>query len=323
MKNFNTDLISVIVPVYNVEPYLPKCIESIMSQTYSNLEIILVDDGSPDNCPKICDEYAKKDSRIIVIHKNNGGLSEARNAGIDASSGDWIAFVDSDDYIAPNMVESLHEAADKQNADMAICSVDLFSDDTGGVKIHETRTVTADISSGYDILKTTKLGEFNYVISWNKIYRRSLWQKLRYPPGRIHEDAFVAHHLFGMCEKVVCIPASLCYYRQTSGSITNAPYSIKRLDDFDALADRAQYYLDNGLCEYIGSVLTYYYERLRVKYYLLEDNADTHVRLKECRKTARRYIRYFVTDRNILLTVRIVTLVFLYFPKLYRFIFRK
>ena len=323
MKNHFENTVSVIVAVYNAEQYLRKCVDSIISQTYCNLEIILVNDGSTDSYPQICDEYAKTDSRIIVIHKENGGCSEARNVGIDASNGNWIVFVDSDDFIAPNAIEMLYKSANEHNSDMAMCGVNLFIEDFDGIKVYETKTLDYGIYSGYDILKTTKLGELIYVVPWNKIYRRRLWQDLRYPVGRIHEDAFVAHHLFGMCNRVVCIPDALYYYRYNVDSITNRPYSIDRLDDFDALADRAQYYLDNGLREYMGSVLPYYYERLRTKYYRLEDNKSTHKRLSECRKSARRFVRYYFCDKNVLSTVRVATLIFLYCPKLYKFIWLK
>ena len=116
------DLISVVVPIYNVENYIKKCVDSILSQTYKNLEIILVDDGSPDNCPQICDEYAQKDNRIKVIHKENGGLSDARNAGIDISKGKFITFIDSDDYIEKDYVEVLYNSIKENASDMAIGS---------------------------------------------------------------------------------------------------------------------------------------------------------------------------------------------------------
>ena len=126
MKNL---LVSVIVPIYNVEKYLRKCVDSILNQTYKNLEIILVDDGSPDNCGNICDEYALSDSRIRIIHKKNGGLSDARNAGLDIARGNYILFVDSDDYIDETMVEKLYEALEKEKAEMSLCSFVYVNDD--------------------------------------------------------------------------------------------------------------------------------------------------------------------------------------------------
>lgn len=123
-------IISIIVPVYKVENYLQKCIDSILAQTFRDFELILVDDGSPDRCPELCDAAAEKDSRIRVIHQKNGGLSAARNAGLDAARGGWIAFVDSDDAIEPEMYEALHDSAVKENADVAVCNFQLL-DETG------------------------------------------------------------------------------------------------------------------------------------------------------------------------------------------------
>ena len=130
------DLISIIVPVYNVEKYIHECVDSIINQTYKNIEIILVDDGSPDNCGKICDEYAKKDNRIKVIHKPNGGLSDARNHGIDVANGEWLMFIDSDDWIEPNMAEKLLHSALNNKADLAISSVILFDEEKEYIPEH-------------------------------------------------------------------------------------------------------------------------------------------------------------------------------------------
>lgn len=313
--------ISVIVPVYKAEAYLSRCVDSILAQTFTDFELILVDDGSPDRSGTICDEYAARDARIRVIHKPNGGLSDARNTGIDASTGDWLMFVDSDDYIAPNMAEALHTAVTQHNADMATCNVKQF-----GNNPDTPETDWIKIKSGvYDGIELLKSGDFMppYVVAWNKIYAKRLWQSLRYPVGRIHEDEFVIHLLFSACKKVVCLTDALYYYRENPNGITKRPYSLSRLDYLDALADRLQYYIDNRLSEYMEPIWVVYFEQLRIKYFLLEDNADTHKRLSECRRTARRFFPDFFKRSKVRLTLKIATLIFLYCPSLYKAIWHR
>lgn len=315
------DLVSVIVPIYNVEQYLSQCIDSILNQTYTNLEIILVDDGSPDSCPQICDEYAAKDARVRVIHKPNGGLSDARNTGIDASTGDWLVFVDSDDYIAPDMIASLYDAVIKHNAQMALCEVVRFSDDPD-YRPAVWKKLTSEILTGADVLKRGSFGPV-YVVAWNKIYAKQLWNDIRYPLGRIHEDEFVAHHLYGSCNKVVCIPNALYYYRQNPNGIMGQKYNIARLDYFDALDDRFNYYQQNALSEYIASVQYYYICLLLNSYFLFEDNSAARPKLKQFRRKARRYKSAYLRSRKEPITSKIALLIFLYCLPLYKAIWHR
>ena len=226
----NNSLISIIVPVYKVEPYLRKCVESIINQTYTNLEIILVDDGSPDNCGTICDEYALKDSRIKVIHKENGGLSDARNAGLDIATGDYIGFVDSDDWIEPQMYGKLLDLLLNYGADMALGGV---ADDvvTGG----EVKTVKVsdygNTPRSEDKLSAMRCYFFGSWAAWDKLYRRELFDGIRFPMGEINEDEAIVLHLLDRCEKV-CYTNEICYHyikRANSGSITTSSFSAKKL----------------------------------------------------------------------------------------------
>lgn len=170
-------LVSIIVPVYKAEGFLNKCIESIVGQTYGNLEIILVDDGSPDNCPAICDEWAKKDNRIKVIHKENGGVSSARNAALDIASGDYIGFVDSDDWIEPDMYESLMMRIDETGKDIAVCS--YYSIEVSGER-NECRCITdKDAVCKDDYFRFIVLGgEGGYI--WNRLYRADIVKEVRF-----------------------------------------------------------------------------------------------------------------------------------------------
>jgi exopolysaccharide biosynthesis predicted pyruvyltransferase EpsI len=237
-------LISVIVPIHKVEPYLRKCVDSIINQTYQNLEIILVDDGSPDGCGAICDEYAEKDSRVRVIHKPNGGLSSARNAGIDIAAGEWLGFVDSDDYCMPEMYEKLYNAAKSADADMVICGY-TYVDEQGLPVMNKGFGVINDlVLTGDDALhRLCERGNAVWVTAFNKLYKYRLLNAVRFPEGRIHEDEFTIHHFFDKCNRVVSISDSLYNYVQRDSSIMSRPFTIKRLDAYYALWDRYNFFL--------------------------------------------------------------------------------
>lgn len=240
-----SDKISIIVPVYNVEKYLPRCIDSILAQTYKNIEVILVDDGSPDKCGAICDEYAKKDKCIKVIHKKNGGLSDARNAGINAAMGEYIGFVDSDDYIVPDMYEKLYNAIVKTNSDIAISNF-LYVDEMGNeIGQNNNLPIYDDVLSGRQILGEKMVEDkfWYWVVAWNKLYKKSIFDDIRYPIGKIHEDEFIIHSIYAKVDQVACVPDALIYYVQRSDSIMGRKSSIKNFDAVEALFGRAKYYL--------------------------------------------------------------------------------
>ncbi len=237
-------LISVIIPIYKVEKYLPKCVESVLAQTYKNIEIILVDDGSPDNCPQICDDYAKKYSNVKVIHKQNGGLSSARNSGIEAAKGEFLVFIDSDDYVANDMLEKLYFALVNNDADLSMCNVVRVDTDGNIVgSNHILKNTVMNKSQAFDTLTT---GIADYVVAWNKLYKRVIFNTLRYPEGRIHEDEFVIHKVFGECEKVVVISDVGYYYVKHDGTITTSGLSVKRVDAVYAMLDRYYYLKDEA-----------------------------------------------------------------------------
>ena len=195
-------LISVIVPVYNVEKYLPKCLDSLLAQTWQELEIIVVDDGSPDNSWDIMQEYARRDSRIRPIRQKNGGLSAARNAGVEAARGEWIGFLDSDDYVAPEMYERLYRAAAEQGAQMAVCSFTYVTPD--GKPIPRTSPITKnEVLSGIQMMERLA-GPQNwyYITAWNRLYQKKLFDAVRFPVGKLHEDEYTAHLFYWQCERV-------------------------------------------------------------------------------------------------------------------------
>ena len=203
--------ISIIVPVYRVEKYLDRCIESLVNQKYKNIEIILVDDGSPDNCPKMCDEWAKKDSRIKVIHKENGGLSDARNYGLNIATGDYIGFVDSDDFVSVEMYKTLIELLESNDADISICQYAKFSKGsipafTNEEKIHIFR----DSNETLNHLFCGNIPVVNAV--WNKLYKKELFDGIRFPVGLIFEDRFITHKIILKSRKSVVIMSKLYGY---------------------------------------------------------------------------------------------------------------
>lgn len=231
------DLISVVIPIYNVEAYLRECIVSICGQTYSNLEIILVDDGSPDGCGKICDEFAKKDSRIRVIHKANGGLSDARNAGIDVASGKYIAFVDSDDWIEKTMLENLYNTVLKEQADIVCCGRYL----TDGEHVFSQSFMSNSRSyNRQDAIEEILLGKSLDVAAWDKLYATELFDDIRFPAGENNEDIATFYKLISKANKIAHSGTCEYYYRNRADSITKIKYRerdrkiiLKNIDELE------------------------------------------------------------------------------------------
>lgn len=227
-------LISIIVPCYNVEVYLPKCIDSILSQTYSNLEIILVDDGSPDHCGEICDEYVRKDNRVKVIHKTNGGLSDARNVAIDIAKGEYITFVDSDDYVADNYVEYLLQLALENQCKLSVIQPCLFYE-------HEDCTIRQpkEYIECFSPQKAICLMFYQKGIetsAWGKLYHKSLFETgIRYPKGLMFEDNPVTFRLFNKSDKIVVSNQQLYFYMIRSNSIEGSQFDQRKMDSAVAI----------------------------------------------------------------------------------------
>jgi len=228
--------ISVIVPVYNVELYLEKCIESICNQTYKNLQIILVDDGSTDSSGNICDLYGKKDNRITVIHKTNGGLSDARNAGLDIADGEYIGFVDSDDYIAPEMFEHLLNLSKINNGDIVICDkVEFNENETICVnnKLEQITVLDRNLAIAQLANDTTIRSHV-----WNKLYKHNLFDGIRFDVGKAYEDVYIMHRLFLKTQKIVITNQVFYYYLQRSNSILGEMNLNKQVDLYWAYVRR-------------------------------------------------------------------------------------
>lgn len=217
------DLISVIIPVYNVEKYLEDCINSVIEQSYKNLEIILIDDGSTDSSGVLCDQYAVKDSRIRVIHKKNGGQSTARNVGLEMASGEWITFVDSDDVVHSDMISVLRETVGSYR--LAMCLRNDFID-----VIPESQLAgKTQVIDRYEILEKM-YSDNQYIVVWGKLYHKSLWHETRFREGIIYEDEDLLPELIFTAEKTVCVDAKMYFYRIRPDSTMTARFSQKRLD---------------------------------------------------------------------------------------------
>jgi glycosyltransferase involved in cell wall biosynthesis len=232
--------ISIIVPIYNVEPYLRRCVDSLLRQTYEDFELILVDDGSPDNCGMICDEYAAVDDRVRVIHKPNGGLSDARNAGLEIAHGAYIAFVDSDDWVAPDYLERMLEAMRKTDAD--ICECDILRTN-GEENIPPIADMTPVVFSAEKAMAELIHDDAFRQHVWNKLYCREVVANILFPKGKTNEDEFWTYQVFGNAKKVAKISDVLYFYFQRPGSIMGENYSLKRLDALEAKLQR-QVYID-------------------------------------------------------------------------------
>lgn len=239
MNPVDTAKISVIVPVYKVEPYLDKCISSIVNQTYKNLEIILVDDGSPDSCPTMCDAWAEKDSRIRVIHKPNGGLSDARNAGIVVATGELMAFVDSDDWIASDMYEHLYQRLTEDDSDIAACGVQMVWENKT-----PSRTLTREgscVLNQEEAMQAIIEESWLKQPVWYKLYKTALVRDILFPKGKYHEDVFWSYQAVGRAQRVSVSDHIGYYYLQRGGSIMGEGYSLKRLDAVEAKVQRCAY----------------------------------------------------------------------------------
>lgn len=229
------ELISVIVPVYNVEKYLDRCVQSIVDQTYRNLEIILVDDGSPDNCGAMCDAWAAKDSRIKVIHKENGGLSDARNAGMAAATGTLMGFVDSDDWVDADYIAGMYHALCETGSDIAACDVCTIPE--GDESFPDGGSGECTVCTPEQAIGSILQGKQFRAVAWNKLYKRELLRQERFPIGKYHEDEFFTYRILAKAKKLVYVDRPLYFYLQRQGSIMHT-ISYKHLDALDAYLER-------------------------------------------------------------------------------------
>lgn len=234
------DLISVIIPIYNVEKYLHECVDSVLKQTYKNIEIILVDDGSTDSCPEICDEYSVLDSRVKVIHKVNGGLSDARNAGKKIALGKYISFIDSDDSIEFNYIEYLYDILIINNADMSCCQKKEIDDGSKLIRYLNYCKVSK-VNGNYECMKAFFSNIGLDTFAWGKLYKSKMIENIDYPYGKVYEDVFTTHKIIAECSSIAIGDKCLYNYRIRANSITTSKFSMKQYDRIEAHKIRTQF----------------------------------------------------------------------------------
>ena len=238
-------LISIITPVYNSEKFLKKCIDSILNQTYSNFELILVDDGSADKSPQICDEYARKDSRIVVIHQKNQGQAVARNKALDICNGDYISFIDSDDYVHPQMLEVLMNTMQNSNAEIVVCDY-VQGYDTNFNWNDNDIVDDFTLFDGKTFLYNCIIGKTGkHWVLWDKLYKKKCFDDIRLPEGRIYEDNATVYKLIYMANKVSYSNDVLYYYFTNPESTVNKDFSVKRLDRLIFIQEMIEFFTEN------------------------------------------------------------------------------
>ncbi len=262
--------ISVIVPVYRVEDYLPRCIDSILEQTYTNLDVILVDDGSDDACPRICDAYAKKDVRVRVIHQENKGLSAARNVGIESAVGELLFFVDSDDHMHNHTLEILWTQLMANGSSIAVCrhrrmfGLARAVDEPAG-------TVGTSVMSGLEAVESIYPTLESYrIMIMGKLFQKKIFDHNRFLPNVSCEDNYIIHHLYYAADKVVFIDTPLYYYTIRETSIMHRPYTMNRLDDIGAVEDRISFLTGKADKTLLSAVYIDYLEKLIMHFYFVK-----------------------------------------------------
>lgn len=243
------ELVTVIIPVYNVEKYLERCINSVIKQSYSELEIILVDDGSTDKSYEICKKFALKDSRIKVFHKSNGGLSSARNFGLKMSLGKYIVFIDSDDYISSEMISVLYDALTESNSDLAICDFVKGDNDKYSFIQTNVKIRTLNPKEALECIYLNDHNKLQYVTACWKLYKRNLFDNIKYPEGKLFEDIYTTHKIYGCCKSIAVVNSALYYYYQRPDSIMNNNYNLKKLDYLGALEERITFFHQLGFAD--------------------------------------------------------------------------
>lgn len=264
----NNYFVSVIVPIYKVLAYLQEAIHSTINQEYRNVEIILVDDGSPDKCPEICDEYILKDERIITIHKMNGGLSDSRNYGLELAYGDYIAFLDSDDYFAPTMISRLVETAAEKRADIVVCNIDEIDEAGNRTKLSSYyRLNDATYSRDGALIELTGNKERTMTVTWNKLYKKTLWDGIRFPVGKIHEDVFTTYKLLNASNLVATVQDSLYIHRIRPGSIMTTRKANSYQCAIEALMNLLGFFVDKEIKQAIINTDLNCFEAIKSAYW--------------------------------------------------------
>ncbi len=318
----NEPLISVIVPVYNVERYLRKCVNSIVTQTYRNLEIILVDDGSTDRSGEICDELTRTDDRIRVIHKENGGLSSARNAGLDVISGEFISFIDSDDFISESYIKCLYKRISEDGSDMVISGYTTCDEEGNSIGVFSSGcNTTIDRKEYWDwvILGNRETVLYGAVEAWSKLYKAYIFCELRFPIT-IHEDEAIIYDVINRCNRISVMTSTGYYYVQRSGSIMST-YSVKRLAAASIFIERSQRFLNDGFQKYAECTLMTAAFKISEGLRCVPDSDTNKKQTKKALLEDFRLAGKLVRINSVFWKFRIKTIIFSMSPELFAFLF--
>ena len=317
-------LISVIVPVYNAEKYLQRCIRSILAQTYENFEILIVDDGSKDSSGQLCDEFALQDSRIHVTHKNNGGPGSARTVGLRQAKGEYIAFVDADDYISPAYLQILHDILRKEDADLVQCRYHAVRPSQEGrldqsfcLNSHIQKCSNLELISEF-LNKDTYL---NVVVLWNKLYRRELWQDLSFPEGKTIDDEFLICQVMYRAKKVAETDQVLYCYYLSPDSIERGKPSLHRLDGMMAMEEQLKFFMEIGHPEFHNALLFRYYSTLFNNCLFLKQNFPEEKQLMHQLKQKRKGFSKALFMKEIPLEDRFLLIGRRFFPGIFKWEF--
>ena len=309
------DKISVIIPVYKVENELKRCVDSVLNQTYKNLEILLIDDGSPDNCPKMCDEYAEIDSRIRVIHKENGGLSDARNAGLEVAQGEYIAFIDSDDWVEDDYIEILYTNAIKEKADISIIGFTMVWD--GGKIRRFSRDEEYYVFDREQAIRELLIQSKFFCMVCQKLYKAYIFQNIRFPVGKLYEDVAISMPTFLKAKKVVVSGKTKYNYYQRKTSIVNSKFNEEKLYYLECCRDIIAY-SDSNSKLYDAEAHTFYLRALMtfvLQIYKADNNENKEI-LQKLEKEIRKHKKYVWRNSYLELRKRVVlTLICIHFPQ--------
>lgn len=320
------DLISVIIPVYRVENYLKECVDSVLAQSYQNLEIILVEDGSPDKCGEICEQYKKAEKRVSVIHKKNGGLSDARNAGLDQAAGEFVLFIDSDDWIHKEMVEILYHNLREEEADISYCTFQEFFDGDKPPR-SDAKAGQKEIYTNLEALgrlySTDHRENVNLTIACAKLYRRKLFEQVRYPVGKLHEDEFITYQLLYKAKKIVKTELPLYYYRKRKSSIMGNGFDLRSLDKLEADKERVRFYQRNQIPYYDEAVRDYLNDCIFYFFEIRKNYGGQGQAGKQLLKNMKTDYKDYMQETSFTWKRKLNYQLFLFSPRIYHFIFNQ
>ena len=309
----DSTLVSVIIPVYNVEQFLNKCVESVLNQTYKNLEIILIDDGSTDESAEKCDILEKRDERIKVIHKPNGGLSDARNAGLNIATGKYYSFIDSDDFVTDDMIESMLNSAQNHSCEIAICNMIRYSEQSN------VKPFYCPVDKEQVLMGNKKFLTLNQPSVCNKLFKAELFEGIRFPKSKYYEDTFVYHELLYRSKNVVLTGKESYWYLERGNSIVGGEQYTDRYFDFiEAVNSRMEFLLQNQVQPYAQEACLSLYAAFSNAEKYIRKSMDNEKQFKKARQEFDRAYRYLMKcNRGITVKQKIRLVMLKYFPVLH------